>query len=360
MTDGRRAGAELLRQQAVWCRRLGSPLYGHLLEGAAADCEVGGAAWDVLAGHERDPEASAVALRFMGAVHRLVLAGDAPLLARHYPSAGGTVDGDPWPAFAGVLAHQRPRLRELVTLPVQTNEVGRSATLLGGFLEVARATGLPLRLLEVGSSAGLNLRWDHYRYEDDRGGFGPVDAAVRFVNVFSGPSPSLAGSATVAERAGCDAAPIDPASAAGRLTLRAYLWPDQTERYARLDGALAVAARVPARIDRADAGTWLAAELAQPTPDVAAVVFHSIVMQYLGRAGAARVAAIIAAAGSAATASAPLAWLRLEPVRQPDGTVDYRLDLTNWPSGESRTLAISSPHGPPVRWIATVSSRSAP
>jgi Uncharacterized protein conserved in bacteria (DUF2332) len=32
---------------------------------------------------------------------------------------------------------------------------------------VAAQTGLPLRILEPGASAGLNLLWDHYRYEVD-------------------------------------------------------------------------------------------------------------------------------------------------------------------------------------------------
>jgi hypothetical protein len=357
--DGRNVGAEVLRRQEAWCRRLGSPLYGEILARAADDCAAGGPTWDVLAGHERDPEASALALRFLGAVHRLVLTGAAPALARHYPSAGGAHTGDAWPDFAAVLRERRERLRELITLPVQTNEVGRSATLLGGFLTVARTAGLPLRLLEIGSSGGLNLRWDHYRYEQDDHAFGPLHSPVRFVDPFDGPAPPLADGVTVAERRGCDAAPIDAASEAGRLALRAYLWPDQAERYARLEGALAVAARVPATVDRADARAWLADMLATPTPGRATVVFHSIVMQYLGREGAARVRDVITAAGTRATADAPLAWLRLEPAPQPDGGVEFRLDLDRWPSGTASTLALSSPHGPPVRWRdAAVSSRT--
>ncbi len=41
------------------------------------------------------------------------------------------------------------------TLRVQTNEVQRSAVLVPGFLRVAARTGLPLRIREIGSSAGL-------------------------------------------------------------------------------------------------------------------------------------------------------------------------------------------------------------
>ena len=50
----------------------------------------------------------------------------------------------------------------------QTNEIARSAMLLPGFLTVAHETGLPLELVEIGASAGLNLLFDrfHYRYGD--------------------------------------------------------------------------------------------------------------------------------------------------------------------------------------------------
>src|SRR5205085_236052 len=132
----------------------------------AADTEAGGPSWDVLAGHETDPLGSVPALRFMAAVHRLVLRGEAPDLARHYPSAGGRADaGDPWPDFRAALAEHADALRELIELPVQTNEVGRSAALLGGFLEVGRSTALPLAIFEIGSSAGLNLHWDRWFYD---------------------------------------------------------------------------------------------------------------------------------------------------------------------------------------------------
>jgi hypothetical protein len=119
--------------------------------------------------------------------------------------------------------------------PVQTNERARCAGLLGGFLEIARRSGLPLRLLEVGASAGLNLRFDSYR--DER--WGPADSGV--VRSRLSGRPPLDGSVRVVARAGCDARPVDPCSEEGRLTLTAYVWADQQERLERLRAALTVA-----------------------------------------------------------------------------------------------------------------------
>ncbi len=165
--------AERLRFQAAGCAGLGSPLYASLLEQAADDLDEEGDVWAVLAGFEGESEWSALALRLMGAIHRIVLLGELPELARHYPSTGGDGDAEAaWPPFKRALAERRDDVRSLVTRGCQTNEVGRSAALLGGFLEVAHRTRLPLRLLELGASAGLNARWDRYRYESIGGGVG--------------------------------------------------------------------------------------------------------------------------------------------------------------------------------------------
>src|SRR5262245_44634025 len=91
--------------QGRWCAALRSPPYAGLLGRLAADVEAGGPALAVLRGHEADPPGSALALRLLGAVHRLVLEGRAPDLAAFYPSAGGDAGrGDPWPAFRALLA----------------------------------------------------------------------------------------------------------------------------------------------------------------------------------------------------------------------------------------------------------------
>jgi hypothetical protein len=343
--------ATILRVQADWCERLGSSLYASLLLRAAEDAEAGGPVWAVMSGREKDPLGSALALRFVGAVHRVVLEGNAPDLAAYYPSVGGDVAGDAWPAFRAAVEANVDALRALIDLPVQTNEVGRSAALIGGFLRVGRGSGLPLRVLEIGSSAGLNLRWDRYRYESGAWEWGDPASPVRFTDVFVDATPELA-EVTVAERAGCDPSPIDASTENGRLTLMSYTWPDQTRRFEQMRAALEVAARVPATVDRADGPSWLGEQLARARPGLATVVFHSIVTQYLEEDGRARLTRALDEAALRATAEAPLAWLRLEPT-QPEGAGRFLVHLTTWPGGEEVLLAEAHPHGPPVHWLGS-------
>jgi hypothetical protein len=325
-------------------------MYAELLERAAGDASEAGPVFEVLRGHEDDPLGSALALRFMGAVHRLVLEGAAPSLAAFYPSvAGKPAEGDPWPAFIAAVGEHIQTLRSYIERPVQTNEVGRSATLLGGFLTIARETAMPLRLLEIGASAGLNRRWDRYRYESGRWSWGEESSPLTFRDVFEGATPEDA-DAVVAERAGCDPNPIDLMTEEGRLTLMTYMWPDQTIRFRQLRDAVKVAAAVPASIERSDGARWLLRRLAESSDGVATVVFHSIVMQYLGPEGRAGLEGVLTDAASRATSDAPLAWLRFEPSR-PEGGGRCLVHLTMWPDRKERLLAESHPHGLPVKWL---------
>jgi hypothetical protein len=328
-----------------------SPLYAAVLDAVIADVVAGGACRAVLEPHRDDPFGSALGLRFLGAVHRLVLAGRAPGLAAHYPTMGGR-PGDPvevGAAFVAAVAGHAEEIGRGVRVPVQTNEPGRSASLLGGFLAVARATRLPLRVLELGASAGLNLRWDHFGYEGGGQRFGPVDSPLQFRDPFAGLGPDLSVTAPVAERRGCDPNPIDPSGTEGRALLRSFVWPDQLHRLERLDAAIAVAAAVPVVIDRARAGPWLDDRLARPVPGTATVVVHSVMMQYLTAAERQQVRARLARAGDRAAPRAPLAWLRMEP-----GGPVAEVRLTTWPGGRTRLLATSTFHGPPVTWRAGV------
>jgi len=119
---------------------MSSPLYTGLLERCAEDVAAHGPAATVLRGHGADPPDSALGLRLMAGVHRLVLDGRAPQLVPYYPSVGGRADpAAAWPALAALLEERAEVIRELVARPLQTNEVGRSQALLCDFLVVARA-----------------------------------------------------------------------------------------------------------------------------------------------------------------------------------------------------------------------------
>ena len=130
---------EAFEQQSVACAALGSPMYAELLSRLAADIAEGGPTATVLEGHEDDPGPSALALRLLGSVHRLVLERRAGELAAYYPSVGGTWEPDAGTeAFLRLLAEQPEAVREWLDRPPQTNEVGRATALVGGLLHLSR------------------------------------------------------------------------------------------------------------------------------------------------------------------------------------------------------------------------------
>ena len=102
-------------------------------------------------------------------------------------------------------------------------------------------------------------------------------------------------------------------------------------------------------VQRTDAGDWVEAQLAVRRQGVATVVYHSIVWQYFSPDTRARVQHAIERAGSKATNEAPVAWLRMEPGRDPTKSAEVR--LTQWPDGRERVVARTGYHGRPVRSI---------
>ena len=139
MTQSELAAA--IRTQRDWCRKLGSPFYFDLLGRIADDLEIGGTCWRVLEPYAGEPARSLLPLRFLAAIHRSVLEGKLPELARHYPGDAGAA----WVELVRVLSQQDDVIRARMPERVQTNEVGRCSALLPGFQEIVRRTALPLR-----------------------------------------------------------------------------------------------------------------------------------------------------------------------------------------------------------------------
>ncbi len=343
--------AAAFRRQSAACADLGSPMYAGLLMRLADDLEAHGATAAVLRGHEDDPGPSALALRLLGSVHRLVLERRAGELATYYPSVGGTWDPDAGSAaFLGLLEREPQAVRGWLDRAPQTNEVGRASALMGGLLHLPDHQRMPVRLFEIGSSAGLNLLADRFFYGDEEGEwFGDPMSPVRLEPAWRGarltPWPGL----RLTDRLGCDPAPLDVSTTAGRLALTAYVWPDQAHRLERLRGALALAQEVRPEVLRQGAGDFVdGIELSEGSMTV---LWHSVMWQYLDEDERDRVTGHVRALGRRALAEAPFAHLFLEPTRPAPGEEHaFLVVLTTWPGGERRVLGRAAPHGIPVTW----------
>jgi len=336
-------GARFRRFAEAECRG-SSPLYERLALSIAGDGEL-----LALAAHA-PPEQPAPNL-FLAAVHFLLLegAGVTPL-ARLYPSL---VDEPCPPAAAAVafrefcLAHGEAVRRLVTTRRVQTNEVGRCAYLLPAFGLVSRLAGeRPLALIEIGTSAGLNLLWDRYGYrygvEEAYGDAGsPVQLACQPRGDIHPPLPRRIPS--VATRVGVDLRTIDVDDPREVLWLEALVWPEHRERARALRSAIAVARQHRPRLVAGDGLALLPGLLSATPAGAAPCVFHTHTVNQLAAEARARLSGLLEEQGHAREIYRVSAeWL---------GTPHPQLELAAWRGGrgEHRVLADCDPHG---RWLA--------
>jgi hypothetical protein len=344
--------AAAFRRQASYCAELGSPLWSEAIGRVATDIESGGLFARFLADWEGDLERGILPLRLFGGLHFLALGGQAPALAAQLPSTGGRPDDELWSVLSRTLAANEPLLRRFLDHPPQTNEVGRSAIFLGGFLEIAALSGLPLNLHEIGASAGLNLCWDRFAYRLGPHRWAGSDPGLTLTAEWRGPAPRLDVQPVIGARQACDRRPVDLADPEARLRLQGYVWPEQLDRLASLRAAIALASKTGVHVDAADAIDWTARKLATRPGGQAMVIYHSIVLQYFDAAARRDFAAMIEAAGAEATAERPLAWLSFEAASSGD---QFELTLTYWPDGAQgpwrRRLATAQAHGRWIEWF---------
>jgi hypothetical protein len=236
-----------------------SPLYGEVLRGAASDPQVIGFLL-TLPREKRQPNL------FLAAARHLF----------------GTPTG--WDQLRSRVLQDKDALRAvMLERSTQTNEPGRCAALL----PVLAGLPEPLALLEVGASAGLCLLPDFYGYDYGRTILAP-EAPRSTPPVFS----CVANSATpvparlphVVWRAGLDLNPVDLSIPGEVGWLEALVWPEQTDRLARLRAAIKIAAEQKPRLVKGDLRTDLAA-LARGAPkDATLVIFHTAVLAYISSA----------------------------------------------------------------------------
>jgi hypothetical protein len=333
--------------QANGCRRMGSDFTALICELLRDRLDANSRFGARILNWPGEPRADAVALRAAGGLNALARSGrDRNLTALYPPNRP-----DPealWHGLAQAITKHDAFLHDYLDSAPQTNEVKRCAILLGGALVVARESGLPLDLLEIGASAGLNLGFDSYRYEFGEGIWGDPAAPVTIRSDWRGASPPLDAPLAVASRRACDLNPLDPGNPAHRERVMSYIWPDQSDRTATTQAAFDAAALQPWRVEKADAAEWVEARLANPQEHgQARLLMHTIMWQYLPEATKRRIEQAMTKAAATATKEAPLAWLRMEADGQSGSAA---VTLTIWPDGGAREIARADFHGRWVEW----------
>ena len=330
--------AEAMALQAAYCDANGAPITARACRSIAEALTTGSVTGRRAIDWPGDYVQDALPLRLVAPFHALHRAGRAEL-----GCVFARAPGDPVAAIRAAVAEHDVEIARWLDGPPQTNEAARSAGFVWALLMLADRFGLPFEMLEIGSSAGLNLLIDRYAYDLDGVQVGPGDSPVRIVPEWRAPTLPDA-EVRFASVRGVDIAPLDLGDDAAVERLTAYAWADAPERIARIDAAAAMWRERPARLDQGDAADWVEGRLAEPQAEgVTRVFVHSIVWPYLPPETRTRITRAIEAAGAQATAKRPPAWVRYEWGASKLAAHEVR--VRSWPGGEDVLLGRAHPHG---------------
>ncbi|WP_421854503.1 DUF2332 domain-containing protein [Novosphingobium sp.] len=302
-----------------------------------------------------DLASAGVIFRLNAGLHAIARSGRFPALQSIYLAANAATVPDPLhldPALALALHDAEDELLLWLTRPTQTNEVARLAGLAAVLMELSAGCDMPCRLLELGSSAGLNLNLA--LYDLSVGGLqvgdpaSDVHIAPRWLGLAPPPGP-----VRIADARGVDLSPLDIARPEDAERLHAYIWPGEQERTQRLQAAIALARQHRPMVDRASAAEWLTRQLGAPqAAGERRVVFHSMVLQYLPDAERFMIDRLMATCGSRASRDRPLVRIGLE---WNEGRTAVEVRVTQWDgephSGRTNLAARCHPYAEWFEWL---------
>ena len=339
---------EAIEWQARHSESAGAPCTARVIRAELAILETDSATGRRMANWQGLSLADAMPLRIAGGLHWLYLSGEDRRLE---PVYGGllTDQGAIDAIVADMAVRFDARLMPWLDGPPQTNEAGRSASVMAGLLWLSGRLGPRFELNEIGASAGVNTMMGRYFYDLGGTTAGPSLSRMRIAPEWRGDPPPANPVEIVAAR-GCDRAPVDLTDPDQALKLKAYVWAEAAERMARIDTAIAMAERAAPELERMDAVDAVRDMLVRPQEaGVTRVLFHTIVWQYLPEASQDAITAMMEDAGHAASAERPLAWVSLETNR---ATFAHELRVRYWPGGDQAVhLANAHPHGAWVEWL---------
>lgn len=302
----------------------------------------------------RSPEGQRVPNLVLAAVHDRLLAGADHELADHYASITGRPSVDPTHAgalfVAFCLEHEAELTAILATRSTQTNEVGRASFLLPALARLRGDGVTRVALVDLGTSAGLNLFVDRYAVTYSNGVIaGDARSSVKMRADLLGPrAPELErGLPDVVSRRGVDQSPIDLGRAEDQRWLLACVWPDQLERFTRLRAAIEIAKHERPDVVRGRLPDDVESLVRGVDPALHVVFLTTWVLAYLSDAERARTDEAIARVG----ARRDVTWLLSEtPPKLPfhvDGfdAHDTVLAETRYRAGARTNTALARVHG---------------
>jgi hypothetical protein len=285
---------------------------------------------------------------FLAAVHFLLLRGAQHELREFYGTcvANPRPVADIWPAFRSFCLTYREQIIPLLQQGrVQTNEVRRCSYLFPAFSFVQnRQPDRPLAIIEIGTSAGLNLNWDRYAYDfGDHGKFENATSPVLIQSEWRGRGWQLPTEMPpVTHRVGIDLHPVDVNDPPQASWLQSLLWPDQPERFALQRAAIDEFRRAPAKLVAGNALQVLPQEIAEAPVDANLCIVHCHTLNQFSEADRVAFQEMIRTASHDRSINVVSAeWIK---------TPQTELRLATWQNGECENtlLAEVDHHG---RWI---------
>lgn len=218
---------------------------------------------------------------FLGAVHYLLLKGNEHALKEFYPSMVQhprkiKESFIPFKEFSNFYRDEIISI--LKNKIVQTNEVRRCAFLYPSFCYIYNIVNKPLSLIEIGTSAGLQLIWDKLVYTyDSIGMVGDEGSDVHITSEIKGANKPflLPKSPPITFRYGLDLHINDVSNNEDTLWLNSLIWPEHNERRALFKQAVGVVKKYPINLIEGDGVTMLP-DIANQIPENSVVcVFHT-------------------------------------------------------------------------------------
>jgi hypothetical protein len=278
----------------------------------------------------------------LASLHLAALKGH-PVLAPIYARARARQLDDPLGAATRVVhvVNDEPEtVRRELHRSTQTNEPGRSAVFQAVIALIATAGHHAINIVDVGTSAGLNLYFDQFPVQP-RDDDNPLTLVCRDDSAID---RSLA-LPEVLTRVGVDPSPLDLSIEDDRRWLQACYWPEEPRRMARLDAALAARPSWPTTtILKGTAQERLGDALALCDPRALTIVVNSYALGYFSELD--QLAFFEEMTRRCATSK--VAWISLEsPFMVRWRTSDTTSDVAR--SGGTQVL-VTLPGGAPTQW----------